>query len=62
MIHQYISVNTPKFLKNVDLAIAKFEKHKVDAGKIETVPADLSKFCNAIQIMPLSKRPYIVNG
>ena len=42
--------DTSQFAKKFDLAILKSEIDKLDIGKLETPPADLSKLSDAVKM------------
>ena len=44
-----IGVDTWNFAKKFDLASLKSEIDKLDIGKLETTPVDLSKLCNVLK-------------
>ena len=50
----------PKFDENVDFASLKLEIDKLDIGKLETNPVDLSKLSDLVK-MKLLKRLYMRN-
>ena len=51
-------VDTSKFAKKVDLASLKSELDKLDMGKLETTPVDLSKVGDVVKDNVVKKTQY----
>ena len=51
-------VDTSKFAKNFDLASLKQELDKLDMGKLETTPVDLSKVGDVVKDNVVKKTQY----
>ena len=51
-------VDTPEFVRKIDLTGLKSDIDKLDINQLETIPADLSKLNNAVEKEVLEKTVY----